>query len=105
MTTAQRSTPVTFRANPTLLTALEMIQDVRHKRAPLLPRPTISQVLRELVSEEHRRITSKCPFCNGDTAPHPDPAMAGVRYCPTCKESVGYVPDNGAARPQAQAVQ
>ena len=47
---------------------------------------TISQAVIEAL--EHWLAALHCPQCDQATIPHPDPLMAGVRYCPACQEPV-----------------
>jgi hypothetical protein len=37
--------------------ALEFIVEQRHQEDPLLPPPTLSEIMRDLIAKEYRRIT------------------------------------------------
>jgi hypothetical protein len=87
MSTGLSSSPLSVRLTSPLSEALGRIRD--HRKLPLFPRPTASEVVRSLIAEEHTRLLSICPQCDGQTSRHPDPTMTSVRFCPDCKESVG----------------
>ena len=48
----------TFRVSPQLDAALDAIIEHRHEQNPLMPKPTLSDVLRSLVVKEYAQITT-----------------------------------------------
>ena len=58
-------------------------------------RKTPSDAVREGLELWLALVAPPCPVCDGETFPHPDPTMTGVRYCPACEKPVKYTPDNG----------
>lgn len=79
------------RLSPPQKAALDEIIQRERTKAPLKI-ITQSDVIRQLIIDAYYR----CPQCDSQTIPHPDPKMVGVPYCPHCQESISYAPDNGA---------
>jgi hypothetical protein len=96
MTSAQPSSstlsPISVRLTPSQFETLDHLRDHYHSQSPIFKRPTMSDVVRALILEARSRLISICAQCDGQTIPHPDPAMTNIRFCPACKESVGLEP-------------